>query len=421
MMKFYLIGIKGSGMASLAHLLADDGYEVCGSDVDSYIFTQVRLLKRNIQINPLSDTSFLNGYFVIVGHDFIDEFLIKQFKEKQIPFMEYHKFLSFYLNKNKLVAISGSHGKTTLTGLLASASNKSSVLRGDGYGKKRKNEDFFFLESCEYKDHFLTYQPNFIFITNIDYDHVDYFLHEEDYINSFKKFAKKTHCGLIDYDSFYKINNPYFFTYGLDDRADFYAEDYTFDEKGIRGKIYFQTEKITEFAFDNLFGIPLIKDIVGVIAFYFLNHYDLEEVKRRLAKFKMADKRFNILKNEKYVVIDDYAHHPTQIDVNYQNVKTMFKDYISVAIFKPDRPSRIKKFILDFQKSLSKFDLVFVTDFNDKKNIELLKQLENEKIVYLSNLKLLPTYLHKNKKYVFSLMSSKNLNEVKEIVKYYFK
>lgn len=420
-MKFYLIGIKGSGMAGLAHLLLDDGYEVIGSDVNSYVFTQERLLKRKVKIKPLSDTSFFDDYFVIVGHDFIDEFLIRQFKDKKVPYMEYNKFLSFYLNKRKLISVCGSHGKTTLVGLLASGDDKCSFLRGDGYGKKNKEEDFFFLESCEYKDHFLVYNPQFVIITNIDYDHTDYFKHEEDYISSFKKFANKVNCGLIDYESAQKINNPYFFTYGIDDRADFYAEDYTFDKNGIRGKIYFQTQKITDFSFPNLFGINLIKDVVGVFAFYFLHHYDLEKVKKGLLSFKMADKRYNIFKSEKYVIIDDYAHHPSQIKINYQNTKVLFDNYSLIAIFKPDRISRLEKFFNDFQKNLEQFDQAFILDFNDKKHQDVLRKIENTKIKYLSNPEELVTYLQPDKKYVFSLMSSKNLNEVKEIINSHFK
>ena len=291
-MKFYLIGIKGSGMASLCHILLDDKYEVTGSDVESYIFTQDELIKRGVKIHPLTDTTYLNNYFVILGHTFKDEFLLKQLNKMKVPYLEYNKFLTFYFNKNKLISICGSHGKTTMVGLLSCFDN-SSFLRGDGCGKKINDEKYIFLESCEYQDHFLTYSPKFIIITNIDYDHVDYFLHEEDYINSFKKFSKKVHFGLVNYNDSFKINNPYFFTYGLDDRADFYAEDYCFDENGIRGKIYFQTEFITEFNYSNLFGLPLIEDIVGVVGFYYLMHEDVKKVLNNIQNFTMAKKRFN--------------------------------------------------------------------------------------------------------------------------------
>ena len=154
-------------MASLANILLDDGYEVVGSDVNNYIFTEERLKKRNVKIFSLDNKEYLDNYFIIVGHNFMDEYLIKDFQKKHLPFLEYNKFLSFYLKKDNLVCCSGSHGKTTLVGLLACGSDKSSFLRGDGYGKKQINEDFFFLEACEYQEHFLVYKPYFSFICNI--------------------------------------------------------------------------------------------------------------------------------------------------------------------------------------------------------------------------------------------------------------
>ena len=420
-MKFYLVGIKGSGMSALAHLLLDDGYQVEGSDVDKYIFTENRLKQRKVKIHSLNNKDYLKNSFVIIGHDFIDDYLINDLNKKGIPFLEYHKFLSFYINKNNLISVCGSHGKTTLVGLLSQASNNCSFLRGDGYGKKTNKEDFFFLESCEYKDHFLEYSPSFICITNIDYDHVDYFKKERDYISSFNKFSNKSNKGLIDYDDSKKINNPYYFTYGINKNADFYADDYISDEHGIRGKIYFQNEFIIDFNYTNLYGIHLIKDIVCVVAFYYLHHYDIELVISKIKQFKMADRRFNIEKYNNVILIDDYAHHPKQIEMNYSNVKTIYANYIHIGIFKPDRKSRLEHFLLDIKCVLSKFDYAFVTNFNDKKHIDLIKKLVDKNIIYLDDPSKIINYLDKNKKYTFSLMSSKNLDEVKEIIKSHFK
>lgn len=419
-LKFYLIGIKGAGMASLANILLDDGYEVVGSDVNNYIFTEERLKKRKVKIFSLDNKEYLDNCFIIVGHNFMDEYLIKDFQKKHLPFLEYNKFLSFYLKKDNLVCCSGSHGKTTLVGLLACGSDKSSFLRGDGYGKKQINEDFFFLEACEYQEHFLVYKPYFSFICNIDYDHVDYYKSESDYILAFNKFASYSSIGLIDYDSFYKINNPYFFTYGIDDRADFYAEDFSFDENGIKGKLYFQTEFITDFKFNNMYGLPLIKDVVGVLAFYFLHHYDLDKVKNNLQNYQMAQKRFNINKINKQIYIDDYAHHPSQMKVNLENVKVLFPFYKYVAIYKPDRISRLEYFYKDIKDILSKFDLAFICDFNDKTNKDLLNKFNSEKIIYLENINNIKNYLNKDYKYVFSLMSSKDLNPIKNIIIKFF-
>lgn len=415
-MQFYLIGIKGSGMAALAHLLLDDGYEVTGSDVETYIFTQDRLLKRKVKIQSLQDDSYRCGCFVVVGHNFMDPFLIDQLKKERIPFLEYHKFLDFYLDPRKLVCISGSHGKTTMVGMLSSACDSCSYLRGDGVGSKRRDESFFFLEACEYKDHFLQYRPDFILITNVDYDHVDYFPTEEAYVSSFRRFAEKVPTGLIDYDSSRKIGNPYLFTYGLDERADFYAKEYRFDKEGIRGKFYFQSHFLTDFSFENMFGLPLIEDVVGVLAFYYIHHYDLEKIKKNLSSFVMADKRFNIFPVGEQILIEDYAHHPSQIRVHFQNVSVMYPERIHIAFFRPDRVSRIERFAKEFKEALAQFDAVYILGFRDGKNEACVRKLTGGKIRMI-DWNELEEKIREGNRYVFSLMSSKNMDEVKEFVK----
>ena len=184
-----MVGIKGSGMSSLAQILDDDHYNIVGSDVDKYIFTEESLLKRNIKIESLNSQNYKNADLLIVGHDFMDNYFLNILRKNNIPFLEYNEFLNFYINKSRLVSICGSHGKTTLSKMITLIDDKYSYLVGDGEGKKSKNEEFFILESCEYKNHFLKYNPFFLIITNIDYDHIDYFKNEEEYINSFKKFS----------------------------------------------------------------------------------------------------------------------------------------------------------------------------------------------------------------------------------------
>ena len=125
-MKFFLIGIKGSGMAALAALLDDEGYFVSGSDVWHKCLTDDKLLKRGIHLYKLEDKEYLNYDVVIIGHDFFQDSLIKELKENKKIYFEYHQFLDFYLDNNKLISICGSHGKTTLVNLLSLVDSSSS-------------------------------------------------------------------------------------------------------------------------------------------------------------------------------------------------------------------------------------------------------------------------------------------------------
>ena len=149
-------------------------------------------------------------------------------------------------------------------------------------------------------------------------------------------------------------------------------------------------------------------------------HEDVNKVLNNINKFIMAKNRFNITNKKQYILIEDYAHHPHQLKVNLDNINVMYKDYVHIGIFKPDRISRFIKFKEDFKDVLNQYDLSFILDFNDKKYVEELKSIINNKIIYLHDLKKIQNYLSEDKKYVFSLMSSKNLDDIKRIIEKYF-
>jgi UDP-N-acetylmuramate--alanine ligase len=178
-MEIYMIGIKGAGMSALAIILLDDQYLVRGSDKKDYIHSQDELIKRKVIIDSLQQEEYLNSDIIIIGHSFYTDELVQKLNLNKKVYFEYHEFLSLYLDQSKTISICGSHGKTTLTKLLAKGSLNASYLIGDGEGSKKESDDFFFLESCEYKNHFLLYNPKEIIITNIDYDHVDFFKDEK--------------------------------------------------------------------------------------------------------------------------------------------------------------------------------------------------------------------------------------------------
>ena len=187
-MKYFLIGIKGSGMASVAKILLDKGHRVIGSDTDSYVFTEDDLIKRGIKIYNFGEYDFKDIDFVIVGHSFVNNIDHKNALDNNLKVLEYNEFVASLVKEKYSIAVCGSHGKTSTVGLLTHLLKKynPSYLRGDGEGKWT-NSKYFIFEACEYKDHFLKYNPNVTLLLNIDYDHVDYFKTETDYYNSFQQ------------------------------------------------------------------------------------------------------------------------------------------------------------------------------------------------------------------------------------------
>ena len=193
---YYFIGIKGSGMAPLATILYELGNEVAGSDIDKYIFIEDELRKRNIPIYSFNKDNIKDGYHVIIGNAFDEsnEEVKAALENPNVKCTRYYDFLADFMEHYVSIAVAGTHGKTTTTGMayhLFEDFDKTSVLIGDGTGHGQVGSKYFISETCEFQDHFLHYHPDYAIINNIELDHVDYFGNLERYIQSFEQFAKQ--------------------------------------------------------------------------------------------------------------------------------------------------------------------------------------------------------------------------------------
>src|SRR5690625_3599192 len=198
---YHFIGIKGTGMSALAHILYDSGKRVQGSDVEKRFFTQEALEKRNIPIYPFSKDNIKDEYIVIVGNAFTDEHIeVQEALRCGVKLYCYHEFLGKWLKQFTSIAVTGTHGKTSTTGLLAHVLSQSlpiSYLIGDGTGKGHIDSKYFVFEACEYRRHFLQYEPDYAIMTNIDFDHPDYFTSIEDVFDAFQSMAVLVNKGII--------------------------------------------------------------------------------------------------------------------------------------------------------------------------------------------------------------------------------
>lgn len=342
-MKYFLIGIKGSGMASVAKILLDKGHRVVGSDTDSYVFTEDDLIKRGIKIYNFGEYDFKDIDFVIIGHSFVNNIDHKNALDNNLKVLEYNEFVASLVKEKYSIAVCGSHGKTSTVGLLTHLLKKynPSYLRGDGEGKWT-NSKYFIFEACEYKDHFLKYNPNVTLLLNIDYDHVDYFKTETDYYNSFQKFIDNTldkvYCNNILKSKIYH-KNIYFFNFTNNYLLPVFTNELKCNYSG---------------------AIKLCEDI-GINKIDIQNGIDtFVGVKRR--------NRETIINDD--VIIDDYAHHPTQINLMISEVKRKYVGKKIIVIFQPDRYSRIKVFKDEFKKVLGHADKVYLMPF--------LKSIKND-------------------------------------------
>src|SRR5574344_2149369 len=198
---YHFIGIKGTGMSALAQILFDLGYEVQGSDKPDHFFTEAPLLEKGIKVLEFNPDNIKPDMIVIQGNAFRDIHPeVVRAKELGCKIYSYQEMVGRLTNMFKTITIAGCHGKTTTTAMLSHVLDHiegCNYLIGDGTGHASKDNEYFALEACEYKRHFLSYNPYYAIITNIELDHTDYYKDINDVIDAFNSFANKAKKAVI--------------------------------------------------------------------------------------------------------------------------------------------------------------------------------------------------------------------------------
>ncbi|MGM7636357.1 UDP-N-acetylmuramate--L-alanine ligase [Bacillus sp. Hm123] len=369
MTTYHFVGIKGSGMSALAQVLHDKGERVQGSDVDKYFFTQQALEEAGIPIFPFHADNIQLGMKVIVGNAFPDDHEeVARANELGIPVIRYHQFLGEFMEQSISVAITGAHGKTSTTGLLShvvSGAKPTSFLIGDGTGRGENDEQYFVFEACEYRRHFLSYYPDYAIMTNIDFDHPDYFADVADVCSAFQEMAMQVKkaifaCGDDEHLQGIQAKVPVVF-YGFAEENDFQARNVERDAAGTTFDVFVRNTFYATFKIP-MFGDHNILNALAVIALCQYEEIDTEIVKARLLTFEGVKRRFSEKKIGTQVLIDDYAHHPTEIKATINSARQKYPDREIVAVFQPHTFSRTQTFLADFADSLSGADAVYLCD-----------------------------------------------------------
>ncbi|ATH92806.1 UDP-N-acetylmuramate--alanine ligase [Bacillus glycinifermentans] len=366
---YHFVGIKGTGMSPLAQILHDNGYTVQGSDIENYIFTQKALEERNIPVYPFDPENIKPGMTVIAGNAFPDTHPeIEKALADGLPVVRYHKFLGEYLKNFTSVAVTGAHGKTSTTGLLSHVIQKAkptSYLIGDGTGKGSENSEYFVLEACEYRRHFLSYQPDYAIMTNIDFDHPDYFANIDDVFDAFQTMALQVNKGIIacgDDEYLMKIhaNVPVVY-YGFADENDFQARNVIKNTEGTTFDVFVRNTFYDTF-YIPAYGSHNVLNALAVIALCHYEQVDVDIIKEGLRTFSGVKRRFNEKIAGNQVLIDDYAHHPTEITVTIEAARQKYPDRDIVAVFQPHTFTRTQSFLNEFAESLKKADYIYLCD-----------------------------------------------------------
>lgn len=404
-MKFYLIGIKGSGMSALALYLLDLNYVVTGVDISEELFTEKELLSRGVVISNFDNIKLVDikTNIVIYSSAYKDSEIVKYLKVKY-PTFEYHEFLSYLLSGKKVIAISGTHGKTTACNMLdLILSHKTSLIEGDGVGRGN-NSDYAIVEACEYKDHFLSYNPYISLVLPLTLDHTDYFHNINEYLTSFETFINQSkYCLIVNENKKYRLKGTYVENFKNRVKYKFIGINKCEVSYKIKGIKY--PKVILPFNSKHEVNISLacliIADKLKV---------KLSEALKELRNYVGPQRRMKIKVIKNDIFIDDYAHQPEQMNEVFSFINRVKEDRETILFYKPDRISRLLDFKNEFVKVFNKFDKVYLIPYHDI-NEGILKELISEKVNLYSKLK-----IDKDKRYVFAFLTSKSIiREIEQI------
>lgn len=439
----HLVGIGGIAMSALAEILLDKGYSVSGSDIRaSHITTKLSNHGAKVYIGHHQDNITGADIIVYTSAAKPDNPEIVKANELGIPILDRAEMTGELMLAYKTsVAVSGAHGKTTATSMISlifehAEFNPTILVGGElneiGGNVKVGSNDLMITEACEYKENFLKFHPNVGVVLNIDEDHLDYFKDFEHIFSTFSKFAKliPKKGSLIlnndDYDVRKLIShaNCNIITYGINLDSDFQAKNITFSESGYPSfDVIHKGEVLERFSLD-IPGQHNIYNALASIATTYTLGVPVEKIKEKLKKFKGTHRRFDILGEWNDIkVIDDYAHHPTEIKATLDAVQKIPNNRVW-CIFQPHTYTRTKSLLLDFGKSFDGADNIIIADIyaareKDTGEIhskDLVEQINKEghNAVYISSFEAIVEHLkkHATPKDIVLTMGAGNIYEV---------
>jgi len=379
--KLHFIGIGGIGMSGIAEVLLDLGYKVSGSDLNASAVTE-NLQKKGAEIFIGHKSTNVEGCTLVVYSSAIDtknpEVIRAQ--ELQIPMIRRAEMLAELMRLKFGIAVAGSHGKTTTTSLIATIFQEAKldathiiggIVRNLGGNAKKGDGDYLIAEADESDGSFLLLSPIMAAVTNIDDDHLDHYGTKEKIVEAFVEFVNKL--------PFYgraalNANDPASVSikskvkrgliwYGIDldkEVADYVAKDVVLSASGSEFDLYYKGEKVFRYK-THLMGMHNISNTLAAISISHEANLSWDVIQKGLLNFQGVGRRLEKLhEKNKFVVIDDYGHHPTEVKATISTLRRVDERPLCV-VFEPHRYSRTQNFWKEFQESFQGADELFLT------------------------------------------------------------
>lgn len=371
-MKYYCIGIKGTGMSTLAQILHDLGNEVSGyDDARGHKFTQDGLEKRDIPIyydhDHEIDKDTIVTYSVAFKEDHEE---MKRVKNLGLTIKKYGELMGDVIDLFETIGVSGTHGKTTTSSLIRHLLEETVgcnyfIGAGDGYADKKNK--YFVVESDEFNRHFTYYHSTYSIITNIEAEHLECYKDIDDIRNAFEIFANQTKKLVVangDNEEVRKINyKTKVKFYGFNEDNDIVIKNMELLETGSVFDLYIDNELFGHFDIP-LYGKHMVLNAAAAITIAKELGLSQEKIHELLETFHNAKRRFAETKIGNCIIIDDYAHHPTEIKVTLQAVKQKYPNKRLVVVFVPNTYSRTKDFKKEFIDAFSIADKTYLTEID---------------------------------------------------------
>ena len=373
--KYFFIGIGGIGMSSIAQFLHDKGNIVFGYDQLNNPIIE-KLSNKGIGItNKLNldeipqdimgedleviytpaikqDNIYLN-YFISKGKN-------KIYKRSEI--------LGEITKNSKCIAVAGTHGKTTTTAIISELfyfyglkfkAFVGGIMKGHNSNYLYTGDDYVIVEADEYDKSFLNLSPDYAVITSLESDHLDIYGNFESLKKSFIVFSESVKSKLVVEE---EINIKRDFTFSIKNDADYKASNITAKNDGIVFDFKTPDNYFTNI-FVKIIGMHNLKNVLSALSIIDqIKEIKIADLLPFLSNLKGIERRMEIYRIDDKIVIDDYAHHPTEIESVFSTINNNYKNKSKAVIFQPHLFSRTRDFMEDFAIVLSKFDEVYLLD-----------------------------------------------------------
>ena len=370
--RLHFIGIGGAGMSGLARIALSHGITVSGSDAkDSTVLSALSAL--GAQVHPAHQADQVNGSDFVIYSTAISQTNVElvRARELNLQVLTRAQALATLMSESKSIAVAGTHGKTTTSSMLTVALQACGLdpsfaiggtLTSSGSNAHRGTGDLFVAEADESDGSFIEYRPFAAIVTNVEHDHVDYFATEADVTKAFAEFAETiAKDGYLIYcaddqgsaDLALTITDLNLISYGTREGTDLFIDSINLLPMGSTARVLWKGRTIGNLSLQ-VPGLHNVLNAGAALAMALVLGAPAAEALTGLASFHGTGRRFELKATVHGIrVVDDYGHHPTEIDVTLNAAKRYAGEGRVLVVFQPHRYSRTQAFMNQFAKALS--------------------------------------------------------------------